>query len=76
MKDTSGRSSVISRIRLSADLVTKEVYEELAVAYDKIYEDYNLLKILLIAVILIAVVLLAALLILNLVGKNQRERQK
>ena len=59
--------------------VTKEVYEELAVTYDKIYEDYNLLKILLIAVILIAVVLLAALLILifsKKPGGNSREGRR
>lgn len=43
--------------------VTKEVYDELALTYDKIYDDYSLLKILLIVTIVIAVILLVILLV-------------
>lgn len=43
--------------------VTKEVYDELALTYDKIYDDYNLLKILLIVTIVIAIILLVILLV-------------
>lgn len=43
--------------------VTKEVYDELALTYDKIYDDYSLLKILLIVTIVIAIILLVILLV-------------
>lgn len=57
--------------------VSKEVYDELAVTYDKIYSDYGLMKMLLIATIIIAVILLIIILVIVFVigvGRKGKDR--